>query len=116
MLHALVASVEVLSWEVQVGRLGAPGAFIGDGFGLLEGVVQLQGHPGMVPEDAVLHNHVVIALETSGLLVKFIDDALAVILQQFPQARIAMDGCPAIGDRLLPPYSPRAARASWRGK
>ena len=69
---ALVASVEVLSWEVQVGRLGAPGAFIGD--------------------------------------------ALAVILQQFPQARIAMDGCPAIGDRLLPPYSPRAARAAWRGK
>ena len=38
--------LEVLSRKVQIRRLGAPGAFIGHGFGLLEGVVQFQSYPG----------------------------------------------------------------------
>src|SRR5215472_8833727 len=74
-------SLEVLAREVQVCRLSAPGTFIGDFFGALERVVQFQGHPRMLPEDAILDDHVVIAMEKSGLPVVFVDDPSAVVRQ-----------------------------------
>ena len=49
----------------------------------------------MFAEDAVLHDHVVIGLEEPGLPVIFEDNRLAVVLQQFAQARIAGDLRPA---------------------
>jgi hypothetical protein len=57
--------LEVFAREVQVRQLGAPGAFIGDRFGLLEGGEQLRDHPRVVPEDAVLDDDAVIRLEKS---------------------------------------------------
>jgi MFS family permease len=88
--------LEVVAREVQVGRLRSPGAFIGHFFGTLEGVVQFQGHPRMLLEDAVLDDHVVIAMEKSGLSVVVIDDIPAVVLQQLSEARVAANGRPAI--------------------
>ena len=55
----------------------------------------------MVTQDAVLHNYVVVSMEKSGLPIIIVDHLLAVILQQLPQTRVAVDGCPpiAVNDR-----------------
>src|SRR5205085_3232645 len=59
------------------------------------------GYPGMVSEDAVLHDDVVIGMEKAGLLVVLVDYPPAVVLEQPAQARIAVDGRPtiAVNDR-----------------
>src|SRR5215510_15392003 len=57
----------------------------------------------MVFENAVLHDHVVIRMTTASLLVVFVDDLPAVVLQQLPQPRVAVDGCPpiSVNDRSI---------------
>src|SRR5271157_1082566 len=67
------------SREIEIGRRVAPGPFIGDILRPPEGVEQLERHPGMFAEDAVLHDHVVIGLEEPGPPVIFEDNSLAVV-------------------------------------
>src|SRR5712691_11866573 len=93
----------IFPWKVQICRFIAPGAFIGYFLGLPEGVEQFEGYPGMIAEDAVLHNHVVVRLEEPRLPIEFEDGGLAVVLEQLPQARVALDLCPspAVDDRAI---------------
>src|SRR5438552_16369227 len=57
----------------------------------------------MFLENAVLHDHVVVGLEASGLSIELVDDPLAIVVQQLHEARVAVDRrtAPAVDDRRL---------------
>src|SRR3989441_11363109 len=95
--------LKVLSRKEQVRQLGSPGALVGHFLGSLKGLEQLQRHPRMLLENAVLHDHVVVRLETSGLSIELVHDPLAVVVQQLPEARVAVDQrtAPAVDDRRV---------------
>src|SRR5262252_6447668 len=57
----------VLTREVQVSEFGAPSPLISDFLGPPKRLVQLQRHPRVLAQDAVLHDHVMIGLEETSL-------------------------------------------------
>src|SRR5262249_16621762 len=88
--------LKILAWEVQIRRLRASGALIGDLFGPPKSVKKFESYPGMLAQNAVLDDDVVIALEKAALTVVLVDHALTVVLQQFAQARVAVNRRPTI--------------------
>src|SRR5215469_4064407 len=71
---------EIPPGKVQISSLGTPSPFVGDFFRSLERVEQLQRRPGVVAENAVLNDDVVIGLEEAGFPIIFEDHRPAVIL------------------------------------
>src|SRR5438093_13103999 len=57
----------------------------------------------MILENAVLHDHVVVGLEASGLSIELVADPLAIVVQQLLEARVAVDRrtAPAVDDRRV---------------
>ena len=86
--YAIDAEGIITVFKQGSGRTLPPGVFQRDGRGLLKGCKQLHRNPGMLSENPILDNDVMIDLIHSRLPEKIVKQAPAIVRKQFPNSRI----------------------------